>query len=142
MKQVALMQQETMANNEENRALKDYATPVVTMHQSGIRRPAIQANNFEIKTTIIQMIPTSIQFSGLLNDDPNAHIAYFLEICNTFKHNGVTDDALRLRCFLFSLRDKAKIWLNSLPTETIITWEDLGKKVLAKFFPPMKTTKF
>ena len=48
------------------------------------------------------------QFCGLANEDPNAHIASFLEICDTFKHNGVTNDAIRLRLFPFSLRDKAK----------------------------------
>ncbi|KAL5546580.1 hypothetical protein UlMin_006267 [Ulmus minor] len=64
---------------------------------SSIQRPPIQANNFEIKPAIIQMIQNSVQFGGLPNDDPNLHIANFLEICDTFKHNGVTDDAVRLR---------------------------------------------
>ena len=52
-KQASFVQQETMANNKENRALRDYAMPIVTINQSSIRRPAIQANNFEIKRTII-----------------------------------------------------------------------------------------
>ncbi|WRX28177.1 Retrotransposon gag domain - like 10 [Theobroma cacao] len=65
----------------------------------------------------------------------------FLKICDTFKYNGVTDDAIRLRLFPFSLRDKAKSWLNSLPNGSITTWEDLAQKFLAKFFPPTKTAK-
>ena len=41
-------------NHVPNRALKDYSIPNVTI--SSIQRPAIQANNFEIKPAIIQMI--------------------------------------------------------------------------------------
>ena len=74
------------------RALKDYSIPNVGI--SSIQRPPIQANNFEIKPAIIQMIQNLVQFGGLANDDPNLHIANFFEICDTFKHNGVTDDAI------------------------------------------------
>ena len=93
-------------NGVPNRALKDYSVPNVGV--SSIRRPPIQSNNFEIKLTIIQMIQSLVQFRGLANDDPNLHIANFLEICDTFKHNGVTDDAIRLRLFPFSLNNKDK----------------------------------
>ncbi|KAL5572307.1 hypothetical protein UlMin_021904 [Ulmus minor] len=122
-----------------NRALKDYSIPNVGV--SSIQRPPIQANNFEIKPAIIQMIQNSVQFGGLANDDPNLHIANFLEICDTFKHNGVTDDAIRLRLFPFSLNSKAKAWLTSLPPGTINTWEGLVKSFLTKYFPPAKSAK-
>ena len=42
------------------------------------------------------MIQQTVQFGGLSQEDPNVHIANFLEICDTYKHNGVTDDAIRL----------------------------------------------
>ncbi|KAL5564772.1 hypothetical protein UlMin_027936 [Ulmus minor] len=100
------MAEEVEGGAVPNRALKDYSIPNVGI--SSIQRPPIQANNFEIKPAIIQMIQNSIQFGGLPNDDPNLHIANFLEICDTFKHNGVTDDAVRLRLFPFSLNSKAK----------------------------------
>ncbi|KAI3446836.1 hypothetical protein Pfo_003501 [Paulownia fortunei] len=127
-------------NIEINKALCDCAIPMVIDTFSGIRPPIIQANNFEIKSAIIQMIQAN-QLCVLANEDPNAHIASFLEICDTFKYNGVTNDAIRLRLFHFSLRDKAKIWLNSLHAGTITTWARLAQSFLAKFFPLAKTTK-
>eukprot|EP00257_Ricinus_communis_P015499 XP_015573425.1 uncharacterized protein LOC107261098 [Ricinus communis] len=67
----------------------------------------------------------SKQFSLLPNEDPNAYIASFLEIYDTFKINGTTNDAIHLRLFPLSLRDRAKRWLQSLPPNTIITWNSL-----------------
>lgn len=123
------------------RSLKDYAKPSIDGAGSSIRRPPVQANNFEIKPAIIQMIQNTVQFSGLAHEDPNLHLANFLEICDTVKYNGVSEDALRLRLFPFSLRDKAKSWLTSQPSGSITTWNDMAEKFLSKYFPPAKTAK-
>ena len=87
------------------------------------------------------MIQNSIRFCGLPSEDSNLHIAYFLDICDMFKVNGVSDDAIRLRLFLFSLKDRDREWLNSLPTGLITNWATLAQKFLAKYFPPAKTIK-
>ena len=46
------------------------------------------------------------QLDGTLVEDLNAHIISFMEIYDTFKHNGVSNDAIWLRLFPFSLKDK------------------------------------
>ncbi|XP_022875736.1 uncharacterized protein LOC111394206 [Olea europaea var. sylvestris] len=48
------------------------------------------------------------QFGGASTEEPNSHLGSFLEICDTVKMNGVTEVAIRLCLFSFSLRDKAK----------------------------------
>ncbi|KAK5783943.1 hypothetical protein PVK06_038460 [Gossypium arboreum] len=107
--------------NPAPRTMYDYAKPSLIGTESSIVKPAVAANTFELKPNTIQMIKQFIQFDGLQDEDPNAHLANFLEFCDTFKINGVSDDAIRLRLFPFSLRNKAKQWLNSLPRGSITT---------------------
>jgi len=86
-----------MAEQEaQQKTLSDSARPAVMGSQSSIVRPPITALNFELKPSFIQMIQQSTQFSGLADEDPNAHLENFLEVCDMLKINGVTDDAIRL----------------------------------------------
>ncbi|KAK5803030.1 hypothetical protein PVK06_030670 [Gossypium arboreum] len=119
----------------------DYAKPSLSGTESSIVRPAVAANTFELEPNTIQMIQQFVQFDGLQEEDPNAHLANFLEFCDTFKINGISNDAIRLRLFPFSLRNKSKQWLNSLPRWSITTWEQMTEKFLLKYFPPAKTAK-
>ncbi|KAK8957227.1 hypothetical protein KSP39_PZI000978 [Platanthera zijinensis] len=128
-------------NAVEQRTMSYYARPNLDEAQSSIVRPAIAPNNFELKPSIIQMVQQYVQFDGLQDEDPNAHISNFLEICDTFKINGVSDDAIRLRLFPFTLRTKAKQWLSSLPRGSITTWAEMTERFLTKYFPPAKTAK-
>ena len=75
--------------------IRDYGCPSAVTPPV-IRRPAIQANNFELKFISLQLLQ-GIQFHGLAHEDPNAHILNFLEVCDSMKYNGVSDDAIRLR---------------------------------------------
>ena len=116
--------------------LEEFALPL-TIIQSAIRRPPIQANNFELKTVTLQMLQ-NIQFHGIPSENLNAHLKNFIEVCDTVKYNGVTKETLRLRSFPLSLGDRAKHWLTSQPPDSITSWNDLVQKFLTKFFPPSK----
>ena len=44
-----------------------------------MRQPPIQANNFELKPTLITMVQRH-QFTGHPNEDPNEHLGRFLRM--------------------------------------------------------------
>ena len=98
---------------EENKTVRDHWIPA-KKGLSAVVQPAIQANNFELKPALINMVQQS-RFGGSASEDPHEHIMNFLEYCNTLKCNGVTRDANRLSLFLFSIGDQAKVWYHSLP---------------------------
>lgn len=132
---------EQVGKERDMQSMLDFAKPPTNGASSSIWRPAVQANSFEIKPTIIQMIQTFVQFRGLPSDDPNSNVANFLKIWDTFKYNGVSEDVIWLRLFPFSLRDKAKHWLNSLHVGSIATWDDMISSFLAKYLSPSKMAK-
>lgn len=49
-----------------------------------------------------------MHFHGLLDGNPNNHIRGLSEVCDMLKMNGVSEDAIRLRLFPFSLKGRAK----------------------------------
>ncbi|XP_073049527.1 uncharacterized protein [Primulina eburnea] len=115
--------------------IREHFRPVINAHYSGIARGTIAANNFELKPALINMVQLN-QFGGAATADPHLHLRTFLEITDTVKINGVSDEIIRLRLFPFSLRDQARSWLQSLPLGSITTWADLVTKFLSKYFPP------
>ena len=60
-------------------------------------------------------------------------------MCITFKEGAIDMDLLKLKAFPLTLKDKAKIWINSLRQRTIRSWEELQAEFLKKFFSAHKT---
>ena len=92
--------------------------------------------NFELKSSLINMVQ-AIPFCGKPNEDANAHLQNFLELCDTVVIRGVATDVVMLRLFPFSLLGKAKQWFYK--EKDIVTWAKCSKVFLAKFFPLGKT---
>ena len=104
------------------------------------KQPAIDANDFELKPTLITMVQQN-QFTGHPTENPNEHLRRFLRIANSIKLNGVRQEVIQLQLFPFSLRDMAATWFNSLPYESVNTWEKLMGAYFSKFFPPSLTSE-
>ena len=127
--------------DDRDRAIRQYALPLFNELNPGIIRPEIQAAQFELKPVMFQMLQTVGQFSGMPTEDPHLHLRLFIEVSDSFKLPGVTEDALRLKLFPYSLRDRARAWLNSLPSDSVSTWQELAERFLMKYFPPTKNAK-
>ena len=85
---------------------------------------------------LVPLLPT---FHGMENENPYTHIQDFEEVCTTFKEGAFDMDLLKLKAFPLTLKDKAKIWLNSLRPRTIRNWAELQAEFLKKFFSAHKT---
>ena len=77
-------------------------------------------------------------FCGKTNEDASAHLQQFLELCSTFVIKRVSQDAIRLRLFPFSLLGRAKQWFYANKI-VVDTWDKCVKAFLAKFFPTGET---
>ena len=64
------------------------------------------------------------QFSGA-GEDASLHLINFIELCDMQNYKEVYGDIVKLKLFPFSLRGRAKEWLQSLPKNSI----DFGANV-------------
>ena len=54
------------------------------------------------------------------------------------KEKDVDNYVVKMKLFLFSLRDSAKIWFSSLPRNSINSWNKCKDAFITKYFPPAK----
>ncbi|XP_038698015.1 uncharacterized protein LOC119995572 [Tripterygium wilfordii] len=89
----------------------DLDIPTIPESPSCIVLPTA-ARNYELKTIHFNMMPS---------------------------FHGVTEEHLRLKIFPYTMKDKARTWLNSLRPGSLTTWTELQNKFLEKFFSTQKT---
>ncbi|CAL8089611.1 unnamed protein product [Prunus armeniaca] len=128
-------EEEMAGNNDDNRALEDYAQPVIPNSPSCILLPT-EARNYELKSSHFHMLPS---FYGLPNEDPLSHIKEFYNVVSGLPLQGVSEANLRMRVFPYTLKDRAKNWLMTLAPGSLTTWDAVAKKFLEKFFSTQKT---
>ncbi|GKG12414.1 hypothetical protein Tco_0346651, partial [Tanacetum coccineum] len=110
---------------DDNRTMAQLLEAPTEGYEDAIVVPQINANNFEIKHGLLNLVQNK-QFFGHDKEDTHAHILYFNKITSTMKFPNVPSTSVKLRCF------------SHFPL--ILTWDDLVSKFINKFFPPSKTT--
>ena len=82
-----------------------------------------------------QILNALMHFRSTPTKDANLHIREFSDLCK-FQHiQDLDQEGIRMILFPFSLKDNVRLWYNSMPSNTIHTWEALSSKFLKKFFP-------
>ncbi|KAK8704758.1 hypothetical protein V6N13_048371 [Hibiscus sabdariffa] len=122
-------------NNQQQpvRTVRDYLAEDLEALNPAVAIPEFEAEHFELKPVMFNMLNTLGQFGGSPAENAHQHLKSFLEICNSFKTHGVSNDVLKLKLFPYSLTDKAKAWLNNLPPGSLQSWTDLCRTFLGKF---------
>ncbi|GJZ01782.1 reverse transcriptase domain-containing protein [Tanacetum coccineum] len=121
----------------DNRTMAQMLQAPIEGYEDAIVVPPINANNFELKQTLINLVQSN-QFTG--KQDPHNHLRFFNKVTSTFRHPEVPNTSIKLLLFPFSLEGEARTWLDKEPPRSILTWDDLVSKFINQFFPPSKTT--
>nr|GEX05776.1 reverse transcriptase domain-containing protein [Tanacetum cinerariifolium] len=127
----------TIVEMADNRTMAQMLQAPIKGYEDAIVVPPINANNFELKQTLINLVQSN-QFMG--RQDPHNHLRFFNKVTSTFRHPEVPNTTIKLLLFPFSLEEEARIWLDKEPPRSILTWEDLVSKFINQFFLPSKTT--
>nr|GEV67297.1 reverse transcriptase domain-containing protein [Tanacetum cinerariifolium] len=105
----------TIVEMADNRTMAQMLQAPIEGYEDAIVVPQINANNFELKQTLINLVQSN-------------------------QHPEVPNTTIKLLLFPFSLEEEARIWLDKEPSRSILTWEDLVLKFINQFLPPSKTT--
>ena len=106
-------QQGTPVNLTAYRSMRDH------IHPPRVSAPSCiipHAEDVTVRPYLVPLLPT---YRGMENENPYTHIRDFEEVCTTFKEGMMDINFLKLKAFPLTLKDKAKIWLNSLRLRTI-----------------------
>nr|GEZ48896.1 hypothetical protein [Tanacetum cinerariifolium] len=106
----------------DNRTMAQMLQAPIEGYKEAIVVPPINANNFELKQTLINLVQSN-QFTG--RQDPHNHLRFFNKVTSTFRHPEVPNTMIKLLLFSFSLEGEARTWLDKEPPHSILTWEDL-----------------
>nr|GEY30436.1 reverse transcriptase domain-containing protein [Tanacetum cinerariifolium] len=116
----------------DNRTMAQMLQAPIEGYEDAIVVPPINANNFELKQTLINLVQ-SYQFTG--RQDPHNHLRFFNKVTSTFRHLEVPNTTIKLLLFSFSLEGEAWTWLDKEPPRSILTWEDLSMPTRCSCFP-------
>nr|GEW80208.1 reverse transcriptase domain-containing protein [Tanacetum cinerariifolium] len=102
----------TIVEMADNRTMAQMLQAPIEGYEDAIVVPPINANNFELKQTLINLVQSN-QFTG--RQDPHNHLRFFNKVTSTFRHPEVPNTTIKLLLFPFSLKGEARIWLDKEP---------------------------
>ena len=122
-----------MARNDEgnvSRRLSDYARPVLERPVTCIHAPIGRNANFRIDSHVMSMLPI---FHGKPSEDPYRHVDKLSQVCEINQIHNVSADAMKMKLFPATLRDRAKDCFLKLGKE-FTTWTEMEEEFLRKYY--------
>nr|XP_017233145.1 PREDICTED: uncharacterized protein LOC108207196 [Daucus carota subsp. sativus] len=118
-------------------SIQDHETP--NPANCMYKTPAIGATQYNINPSLIQMVSNSAFEGDIEREDPHRHLERFVQMCGSFRINGVTADQTCLHIFPYSIKGKALEWFQQLSNTTLATWDNISTEFLSKYYPSDKT---
>ncbi|GJS58590.1 reverse transcriptase domain-containing protein [Tanacetum coccineum] len=91
----------------DNRTMKELLQAPTEGYGEAIVIPEILAENFEIKTNLLQLVQAN-KFHGFERDSPHTHIASFKRMVATLKYKDVPNDVIKLMVKMTSRESSSK----------------------------------
>nr|GEV41623.1 reverse transcriptase domain-containing protein [Tanacetum cinerariifolium] len=92
----------TIVEMADNRTMAQMLQAPIEGYEDAIVVPPINANNFKLKQTLINLVQSN-QFTS--RQDPHNHLRFFHKVTSTFRHPKVPNITIKLLLFSFSLED-------------------------------------
>ncbi|KAL5749711.1 hypothetical protein ACOSP7_024314 [Xanthoceras sorbifolium] len=119
------------------RVMRDFVLPIIEKSPSCILLDDL-SRNYELKNIHFNMLPS---FYGHATEDPLTFMREFYNTIYSFPLQRLFELQLRMRCFPYMLKDKAKQWLMTLPAGSLRTWSEVYRKFMRKFYFHQKTAE-
>ena len=103
---------------QDNTKLCDFSNTNNNDFLSSPIAPLNDVESCEINTALLNLVMKD-QFPGLPSEDAATHLNNFVDLCDMQKKKDIDNNIVKLKLFLFSLRDRAKVWFLSLPKNSI-----------------------
>src|SRR3954471_10539424 len=129
-------EEEVMGENPPppERLLGDYGAANTPGGRLTIVNQPVNAAKFQLHPSTINQLERK-PFTGKVNEDANKHLQRFLTMSTTLKIEGHTEEAKKLRMFLFTLAAEEEERFYSFPAGSITSWEEMEKAFLNEYFP-------
>jgi hypothetical protein len=119
-----------------NQTLKELVVFYLNQQPLRITSTILDATiTFELKSRLIHLLPT---FHGLASEDPHKHLKEFHVVCTSIKPTRVTEEQIKLRNLLFSLKYLVKDWLYYLSFGSITTCNEMKRFFFREIFLSFK----
>nr|GEX19131.1 reverse transcriptase domain-containing protein [Tanacetum cinerariifolium] len=113
-----------VASMADNQTMEELLQAPTEGYGEAIVIPEINADHFEIKTNLLQLVQAN-PYHSFERENPHNHINNFKRITSTLKFRDMPNDVIKLMMFSYSLEGSARVWYDKEPPNSILTWEDL-----------------